>query len=132
MSPRLTIVIALQILTAATRAEAQAPSHSQGPDVIVGFVNATIAFGSHDIGSVRYWGISTATNSCNLGTTNLNWYEYLDPRHPVIAVNLYRLANDRIEQLGQSWVKHGFLATNRTACLGVPNFPHLTCQAASH
>ena len=37
-------------------------------------------------------------------------------RHPVIAPNLYKLENDRIEQIGMGWIKHGFGSATETFC----------------
>ena len=80
------------------------------PDVIVG-----------DLYGVQRWGkigditaFSIATTSCNLGSCWLNWFDdngsNNENRHPVIAQHLYRLKNGRMEQIGQSWLKHGFFA----------------------
>jgi hypothetical protein len=102
---------------------------SPGPDVIVGFVSNTQVFGREGTGAATRLAIAAATNSCNMGSAALNWYRLPDARHPVIAINLYRLINDRMEQLGQSWVKHGFLATNQGDCFRIPGFPHTSCQA---
>ncbi len=84
-----------------------------GPDVIVG-----------DIPSVKYWGatsgiagISIGTTSCNIGDVQLNWI-FNDANHPVIAQSMYRLKNDRFEQIGLSWLKHGFFAQSGTLCSG--------------
>ncbi|MCH9033049.1 MAG: hypothetical protein IID42_00920 [Planctomycetes bacterium] len=85
-----------------------------GPDVIVG-----------DVQSVRRWarvdGItaySVGTVSCNIGDVWLNWF--MNTRnHPVVAQNMYRLKGGRFEQIGMSWVKHGFIATDGTICSGV-------------
>jgi hypothetical protein len=49
-------------------------------------------------------------------------------QQPVIAQNLYRLAGGRFEQIGMSWLKHGFLSTNspnaacnpQQPCAGAP------------
>src|ERR1700710_186756 len=67
-------------------------------------------------------GYSVGTISCNRGDLPLNWCSNgggcapgagpLD--HPVIAQNLYRLKNGRFDQIGMSWVKHGFLSLNTT------------------
>jgi hypothetical protein len=53
-------------------------------------------------------GISVGTTACNKGTVAADWQMLPATNHPVIAQNLYRLKNDRFEQLGHSWVKHGF------------------------
>jgi hypothetical protein len=63
-------------------------------------------------------GLSMATTSWNIGDVNLDWYRYPDNRHPFIAQNLYRLEDDRFEQIGQAWVKHGFFALSNTQCGG--------------
>jgi hypothetical protein len=73
---------------------------------------------------------SVGTTSCNIGSEPLNWCDdpggcgSLEPnQHPVIAQNLYRLKDGRFEQLGMSWLKHGFLSLNLTAndCRGAGN-----------
>jgi len=47
-------------------------------------------------------------------------------QHPVIAQNLYRLKDDRLEQIGMSWLKHGFLSLNQfdSSCGSCQNPPH--------
>ena len=51
----------------------------------------------------------------------LNWFQLPNTDHPVIPQNLYRLSggpnnNERFEQIGQSWLKHAFLALEDNAC----------------
>jgi hypothetical protein len=58
---------------------------------------------------------SIGTDACNIGTAPLNWIE-LAAEHPTISQNVYRLKNGRIEQLGQSWLKHSFCALQGTTC----------------
>ncbi|MCB9849322.1 MAG: hypothetical protein H6817_01305 [Phycisphaerales bacterium] len=82
-----------------------------GPDVIVGVLpeltNWT-AVGEFDA-------ISVGTTSCNLGDTPLLW-QSSNTNHPVIGQNMYRLKNNRFEQIGMSWLKHGFLALANDSC----------------
>ncbi|MBS0196963.1 MAG: hypothetical protein JSR77_09405 [Planctomycetes bacterium] len=87
------------------------PPPTLGPDVWI-----------EDLTDVAYYatlnGISSyavGTDACNQGDTPVEW-QADNNRHPVIAQNLFRLANGRFEQLGQSWLKHGFASTNSGAC----------------
>ena len=82
-----------------------------GPDVIVGDLPAMAKWGT--VNGIT--GYSTSTTSCNIGDEPLPWFE-VGQQHPVIAQNLYRLKDGRFEQLGMSWVKHGYCAQQRTVC----------------
>ena len=90
-------------------------SPSVGPDVIVGDIQ--------DISNVSVSGpldaISLGTTSCNIGTVNLNWFANVN-QHPVIGGNLYRYrtvnGSGRFEQIGMSWLKHGFFALSLELC----------------
>lgn len=84
---------------------------SIGPDVIVG-----------DLPNVQRWGrtngitaYSVATTSCNIGTERLDWIASTN-NHPVIGQNMYRLKDGRFEQIGLSWLKHGFFALSGSLC----------------
>jgi len=82
-----------------------------GPDVIVADLYQVTNHGV--VGSLA--ALSIGTISCNIGNQSVDW-EANTNRHPVIAQHLYRLKNGRFEQIGLSWLKHGFYATNGTTC----------------
>ena len=93
---------------------------STGPDVIVASISGVHAWGSEDPNGdgVMVAASSVGTTSCNIGDTPLDWVANTSA-HPVIRQNLYRLKDNRFEQIGGSWVKHGFLALNNTdLCTG--------------
>jgi hypothetical protein len=97
-----------------------------GPDVTVFSLSGTMNYGAS--GGIRAYSLGTV--SCNRGDTPLNWCDNggdagcglgtTDEDHPVIAQNLYRLKDGRFEQIGLSWLKHGFVSTNSTTggCTG--------------
>jgi len=89
-----------------------------GPDVTVFAFTDVNSYGSAD----GFASFSVGTRSCNRGDAPLNWCDQgsgcapgaTDEDHPVIAQNLYRLKAGRFQQIGMSWLKHGFLSTNST------------------
>ncbi|MEM7229579.1 MAG: hypothetical protein AAF432_12280 [Planctomycetota bacterium] len=105
-----------------------------GPDVIVGQVGLDPGdfFGSfvNYPSANGYRSYAVNTTSCNVGDAPLSWrdgtLEMPDKRHPVIAQNMYRYADGRIEMVGMSWLKHGFCATTFDLC-GTCNVP-LDCD----
>ncbi|MCY2960521.1 MAG: hypothetical protein NTY35_10190 [Planctomycetota bacterium] len=88
---------------------------STGPDVIVGDVS--------DVGNYAVTGtldaLALGTTSCNVGDANLSWVASTN-QHPVIGGNLYRYkvvgGAGRFEQIGMSWLKHGFAALSGSLC----------------
>ena len=86
------------------------------PDVIVGDLQEIIRHGTRD-GITAY---SVGTNSCNIGNDYLTW-ESNNNQHPTIGGSIYRVLTldngcTRIEQIGRSWLKHGFCALQQTLC----------------
>jgi hypothetical protein len=87
-----------------------------GPDVTV--LDLVDVANHGEVDGIRAY--SVGTNSCNVGSVPVNWCNNgggcgagtTDEDHPVIAGGLYRLKNGRFEQLGMSWLKHGFLSLN--------------------
>jgi len=116
------LLAALVGLVRAERVLAQTVCDRHGPDVIVGDLVDVSNYAS--VGSRE--AISIGTVSCNVGDTNLQWVSNT-PAHPVIAGNLYKMKTVagavRFEQIGMSWLKHGFFATSEelccTNCVGV-------------
>jgi hypothetical protein len=107
------------------------PHPALGPDVITYAItdvprwgtNTTIDHGN-PVGSITAY--SVGTTSSNIGDYPVLWIDsgtyapdYDTTQHPVISQNMYRLksygAYSRFEQLGQSWLKHGFVSTNSGA-----------------
>ncbi len=91
----------------------EALGQNPGPDVIVGDLIGLAKYGYAAGGAVG--GYSIGTTSCNIGTADLLWIANSN-QHPVIAQNMYRLKDGRFEQIGQSWLKHGFTALTQNLC----------------
>jgi len=79
-----------------------------GPDVIVGEMTDTWRWGA--VGDITSYTIGTG--ACNIGDAQASWVAMTN-QHPVIACNFYRLQAGRFEQIGMSWVKHGFWSENQ-------------------
>ncbi|MCP3963327.1 MAG: hypothetical protein GY719_36275 [bacterium] len=82
-----------------------------GPDVIVGDLFDINRWGS--VGDITAY--SVATTACNVGDEPLPWVAN-SIEHPVIGQNMYRLKDGRMEQIGMSWLKHGFAALAQSLC----------------
>ncbi len=89
---------------------------STGPDVIVGDLSGIGNYGTAN--SIAAF--SVGTTSCNIGNTPLKWISNTN-EHPVIGQNMYRVKNGRLEQIGMSWLKHGFTALAQSLCQSCNN-----------
>jgi len=95
---------------------------ASGPDVIVGDItlgaNNGTGSGNYTMQNGRE-ALSLGTTSCNMGTVWLNWISSTN-QHPVIGGALYRYklvdGAGRFEQIGVSWLKHGFFALSQSLC----------------
>lgn len=111
-------------LSGVQRALAQPCGVVTGPDVTVGelaYHPSGEPFLNNFTSSGGLEAFSVATYSCNVGTFWLNWLQSPNANHPVISQNFFRLKRDaagynRYEQLGQSWLKHGFFALSNLLC----------------
>jgi len=87
-----------------------------GADVIVGDLPATTNFTA--TGGIDAF--SMATTSCNMGDALLLWDQFPANTHPAITQNMYRFSRvngaGRFEQIGNSWLKHGFTALTGSVC----------------
>ncbi len=82
-----------------------------GPDIIVGDLYDVANYNT--VGNIDAF--TMGTFSCNVGDANAIWIDDSN-QHPVISQNLFRLKNGRFEQVGQAWLKHGFLALTQNVC----------------
>jgi hypothetical protein len=93
---------------------------SAQPDVITGHVGYCLQLGREGPIGSGIVGLGMDTTACNQGTAAANWIALAFTDHPVINLNMYRLTTangaDRFEQIGQSWLKHGFGSANADEC----------------
>ena len=93
------------------------PDLVPGPDVIVGDIEDI----EEDGNTASQVALDVGTDSCNNGDQPVDWFAFPQNDHPVVPQNLYRMSaasanNDRIEQIGQSWMKHTFEPLEETVC----------------
>ncbi len=95
-------------------APADTPAAMRGTDIDVKL---------HALSDIQMWahsgtyptgiaGLTMATTSCNVGDVPVPWEAPMSTNHPFIVQNLYRLRDERLEQIGAAWLKHGFSAAN--------------------
>lgn len=82
-----------------------------GPDIIVADLIVVKYYGS--VGTIHAYAVGT--HACNIGDQRARWQATTN-RHPVIFQNMYRLNEDGFEQIGMSWLKHGFYAVSGSLC----------------
>ena len=123
------------------------PRVNEYPDVIVSSVGGS--YDSTGTGALANYGSSNGwasyaigSDSCNIGLNPAIWMDAgtYSNQHPVIGGQIYRNFNGRFEQIGMSWLKHGFCAADscstgnnsggQQGCLNIGgNHPsHTGCQ----
>jgi len=102
-------------------------SYAAGPDVVVTEIFDTAMFGRTGTLGTGTVGIGIATQACNWGDAPVEWFGLPDTNHPMISINMFRLkmvaGSQRLEQIGQSWLKHGFAAAQEPACAPITCTP---------
>lgn len=106
------------------------PTLVPGPDVIVGDIEDVDQQGNN----ATQVGLAIGTDSCNNGDEPVDWFALPQTDHPLVPQNLYRMSGgadntERFEQIGQSWMKHTFLALEDFVC-GTCNTSG--CETGSH
>ena len=117
------VLLATTMVAVADNDDTTRDCYSIGPDVVCRF------WDTHDYGSVGdISAFSMGTDACNIGDEVLNW-EADNENHPVISTSVYRLKDNRFEQVGLAWLKHGFGAAqspDRCDCECIPaDYQHL-------
>ena len=83
------------------------PVEGEGADITISSMSGIRQMGR--LGDVV--ALSMQSTICNIGSDAVDWYSNPDPRHPFLVFNLYRMQCGRLVQIGQSWAKHGFAAS---------------------
>jgi len=119
---------------ASARAQGTCPT-SLRPDIYAGAItdvyNAPAANGLD--------AFTVGVTACNLGDAAIDWWANTN-QHPVAATNLYRYqvvsGAGRFEQIGMSWLKHGFGAAIESLCCPCRNpfnnLSAISCEACGH
>jgi hypothetical protein len=101
------------------------PPLAGGPDLVGSAVGSALS----ELGAVGGIGAYSMTlETCNIGNADAVWIDSgpQPDQHPVTGLQLYRLESvngtTRFEQLGMSWLTHGFCAADAMGCtqLGPP------------
>ena len=85
-------------------------------DLIVCIVSGIAEYGT--VGGISAYAIGTTAQNNSTGGVLLSWRDTgaFANQHPVIAQNIFRLKDGRFEQIGMSWLKHGFCAADAPSC----------------
>ncbi len=93
----------------------------EGADIVYcdfgsGGTSAVSNFGSTGTGVNKIWGYAYASYTHNIGTESLRWNSGGNNGGPVMAMNMYRLHNGRLEQIGMGFAKYACCVANGTSC----------------
>ena len=107
-------VFSARSLVALAAVVASASASLAQPDVVLTGINSITNYGQ--VGNIYAYAIGS--NTCNNGNQNFNW---TNNGTPGIAMNMYRLVDGRLTQVGQSWVKTACCAAAGGGCVGTCN-----------
>ena len=85
-------------------------------DLEMGALQSLVVLGHVGEFGLGRTGFSLTTIACNVGDVEIPWSAPMDEGHPGIAMGLFREHEGRFEQVGVSWIKHGFFAQSNSAC----------------
>ncbi len=133
----LLVAVALAAGSSASMGQTPGPRMSGAtfirPDVIVSTIGPSFTkYGT--VGTITGYAVTTV--SCNITTTTGHdaiWFDIaqmgnpLANQHPVIAQNVFRMKAGRFEQIGMSWLKHGWCAADAPQC-GTPYAGNPSCD----
>lgn len=106
------VLAAAAVLVAASHAFAQL---STGADIIYSELTGTTTYGPIN-GKYAY---SLSSNTCNIGDQNAEWNLTGFNGSPGFGMNLYRIKEGRLMQIGQSFAKHACCAAAGGGCVNV-------------
>jgi hypothetical protein len=87
-----------------------------GANLIIGNMTGPSNYASEQVYGVWYDAASFGITLCNVGDTNAEYSSLPSNRHPVFGQSVYKLTDGRIEQIGISWLFHGFAALAGNDC----------------
>jgi hypothetical protein len=82
-----------------------------GPDLVTGAITDSRRLAAEG----SFTAYSFGSTACNIGTEDAMWVGSTS-EHPLIHQAIYRVKSGRIEQLSQSWLKHGFATLDDGLC----------------
>ena len=101
----------LATASTASAAVAEGGAGETGPDLIAAEIVGVANYGAVD--GVRAYAFGGA--HCNIGDEELLFIQNTS-QHPVFGNTMFRLADGRFEQVGMSWLQHGFFALQQNLC----------------
>ncbi|MCU0688796.1 MAG: hypothetical protein MUE97_03530 [Phycisphaerales bacterium] len=125
-----TFSLAVTFVSAPPAPPVEIPTPNLGPDVTIGGLSDVSSYGTLVRDGITYQGFAVGTDSWNIGDRPAAWISS-NNLHPVIGQSMYRLKNGRFEQIGVSWLKHGFLSLNSQTYSQNMNWPSATNRSCT-